>query len=99
MVRKAKEPAGIGHNSGDVLMGAAQDQLKSILDRIERIEDDELSPAKEAIKEIYAEAKGSGFNTKILRKIVTARRQDAAKRKEDQAIFDLYAHALGLDLV
>lgn len=89
---------GVGHNSGDTpLMGAAQDQLKSILERVERIEDDEIAPAKEALKEVYAEAKGNGFNTKVIRKIAALRKQDKTKRLEEKAILELYAHALGVE--
>lgn len=95
--RKAAEPAGIGHNSGTTLMGAAQDQLKSVVARIERVIDDELEPAKLAIKEIYAEAKGNGFDVKPIRKLVALRTKDKAKLAEEKAILELYAHALGIE--
>lgn len=93
-------PAPQGHNSGDasaspdVLNQAAQGQLKSIIDRIERLEI-EKSKIAEMIKEVFAEAKGNGFDVKILRKVVRIRRQDRAKRLEEDAILDLYLAAIG----
>lgn len=85
--------AGIGHNSGDVLDGSAQGQLRSVVERIERL-DAEIAEIQEARKEVFAEAKGNGFDTKALRKLVAVRRLDPAKRAEDEAILDLYEHAL-----
>lgn len=95
MARKA--PAGVGHNSGEVLMGAAQDQLRSIVDRIENLIDNEINPAKEALKEVYAEAKGNGFTPAVIRKIVALRAKDKAKVAEENALLALYAHALGVE--
>lgn len=82
----------------DVLGGNAQTQLRSLVERIERLEDDKHSVGLD-IKEVYAEAKGSGFDTKIIRKIVKLRSQDKAKRQEEAALIDLYASALGFDLI
>ena len=90
-------PAGVGHNSGDVLNKTAQEQLKSIIDRIEKVIDDELTPAKETIKEIYAEAKSNGYTVSAIRKLVALRGKDRAKVVEDKAILELYAHALGIE--
>jgi uncharacterized protein (UPF0335 family) len=78
----------------DVLNGTAQTQLKSIVERVERLEQ-EKSEIAEQIKEVFAEAKGNGFDVKILRKIVRIRKQDRAKRMEEEAILDLYLSALG----
>src|ERR1700760_4657037 len=78
----------------DVLNQAAQGQLKSIIERIERLEQ-EKSEIAEQIKEVFAEAKGNGFDTKILRKVVRIRKQDRAKRLEEDAILDLYLSAIG----
>src|SRR6201995_4976222 len=78
----------------DVLNGTAQTQLKSIVERVERLEQ-EKSEIAEQIKEVFAEAKGNGFDVKILRKIVRIRKQDRAKRMEEDAILDLYLSALG----
>jgi uncharacterized protein (UPF0335 family) len=78
----------------DVLNGTAQTQLKSIIERVERLEQ-EKSEIAEQIKEVFAEAKGNGFDVKVLRKIVRIRKQDRAKRMEEEAILDLYLSALG----
>lgn len=69
-------------------------QLASIVDRIEALETDKVELAAD-IKEIYAEAKVAGFDPKIVRKVVALRRQDAVKRQEEQAMIDLYLGALG----
>jgi uncharacterized protein (UPF0335 family) len=84
--------SGVGHNS------VAGEQLRSIIERVERLEEEKRSLSDD-IKEVYAEAKGNGFDTKTIRKIVALRRVDDAQRKEAQAMLDLYAHAIGLDLV
>ena len=78
----------------DVLNQAAQGQLKSIIERIERLEQ-EKSEIAEQVKEVFAEAKGNGFDVKILRKVVRLRKQDRARRQEEEAILDLYLSALG----
>ena len=80
--------------SDDVLSGHAQGQLKAIIDRIERLEADKAAIGED-LKEVFAEAKGNGFDTKILRKVVRWRKQDKAKRQEEEAILDLYLSALG----
>src|SRR5947207_6168421 len=78
----------------DILNATAQGQLKSIIDRVERLEQEKAEVA-EQIKEVFAEAKGNGFDTKILRKVVRIRKQDRAKRMEEEAILDLYLSAIG----
>ena len=78
----------------DVLNSAAQSQLKSVIERIERLEEDKAAVAND-LKEVYAEAKGNGFDTKILRKVVRLRKQDKAKRQEEDALLDLYLSAIG----
>lgn len=78
----------------DVLNSAAQGQLKSIIERIERLEV-EKAEISEQIKEVYAEAKGNGFDVKILRKVVRELKKDRAKRQEEDAILDLYLSAVG----
>lgn len=78
----------------DVLNSTAQTQLKSIIERIERLEE-EKTEVMGQIKEVFAEAKGNGFDVKILRKVVRLRKQDRAKRQEEDAILDLYLHAIG----
>lgn len=78
----------------DVLNGTAQTQLKTILERIERLEEDKAAVMAD-LKEVYAEAKGNGFDVKIIRKVVRIRKQDRAKRQEEEALLDLYLSALG----
>ncbi len=78
----------------DVINVNAREQLKALIDRIEHMET-EKSEIAEQIKEIYSEAKGNGFDVKILRKIVRLRRQDKAKRQEEEALIDLYLSAIG----
>ncbi len=78
----------------DTLNTSAQGKLKSIVERIERLEEDKAAVAND-LKEVYAEAKGEGFDTKILRKVVRLRKQDSAKRQEEEALIDLYISAIG----
>ena len=86
-----------GSNSDkEILNGDAQTQLKSILERIERL-DDEKDAISEHIKEVYAESKGNGFDNKVLRKIVAIRKKDRSKVLEEKALLELYAHALGIE--
>jgi uncharacterized protein (UPF0335 family) len=73
----------------------AQDQLRAFIERIERMEEEKKAIADD-IKEIYAEAKGNGFDTKVLRQIVRIRKQDASERMEQEALLDLYMAALGM---
>ena len=80
--------------SPDVLNSAAQGRLRTIVDRIERLEEDKAFILAD-IKEVFAEAKGEGYDVKALRKIVAIRKQDRAKRQEEEAILDLYLSALG----
>ncbi|TCS14567.1 DUF2312 domain-containing protein [Caulobacter sp. BK020] len=78
----------------DVLNSTAQGQLKSIIDRVERLETEKAAIADQ-IKEVYAEAKGNGFDVAVLRKVVALRKIDRAKRQEVDAILDLYLSAIG----
>ncbi|MEI7571953.1 MAG: DUF2312 domain-containing protein [Phenylobacterium sp.] len=78
----------------EVLNQDAQGRLRTIIERVERLEQ-EKSEVMEQIKEIFAEAKGGGFDTKIIRKVVRIRKQDRAKRQEEEAILDLYLAAIG----
>ena len=73
----------------------AQGQLKSLVERIERLEEEKKTIAAD-IKEVYAEAKGHGFDTKILRKVISIRKKDAQELEEEEAILDLYLGALGM---
>jgi uncharacterized protein (UPF0335 family) len=78
----------------DVLNGTAQTQLRTIIERIERLEEDKAAVMAD-MKEVFAEAKGEGYDVKILRKVIRIRKQDKAKRQEEDAILDLYLSALG----
>jgi uncharacterized protein (UPF0335 family) len=73
----------------------AREQLKQIVERIERLEE-EKKAISDDIKDVYAEAKGNGFDTKVLRQVVRIRKQDTAERQEQDTIRDLYLHALGM---
>jgi uncharacterized protein (UPF0335 family) len=70
-------------------------QLRAIIERIEKMEEEKRAIADD-IKDVYAEAKGTGFDAKIIRKIVAIRRMDAEKRREEEAILDVYMSALGM---
>lgn len=80
--------------SPDVLTAAAQGRLTSIIERIERLEEDKQAVMADQ-KEVFAEAKGEGYDVKVLRKVIRIRKQDRAKRQEEEAILDLYLSALG----
>ena len=80
--------------SPDMLTSAAQGRLKSIIERVERLEEDKAAVATD-IKEVLSEAKSEGYDTKIIRQVVRLRRIDKAKRQEAEAILDLYLSALG----
>ena len=73
----------------------AKDQLTAFVERIERLEE-EKKGISDDIKEVYAEAKGNGFDVKVLRKVISVRKQDASERAEQEAILDLYLAALGM---
>jgi uncharacterized protein (UPF0335 family) len=69
-------------------------QLKSIIERIERLEEEKKALAED-IKEVYAEAKGNGFDAKVIRKVVSIRKQETADRVEMEQLIDLYLAAVG----
>jgi uncharacterized protein (UPF0335 family) len=73
----------------------AKDHLKAFVERIERLEEEKKAIADD-IRDVYAEAKGTGFDVKALRAIVRLRKQDADERKEQEAILETYMHALGM---
>lgn len=73
----------------------AKEQLRSIVERVERLEEEKKAIADD-IRDVYAEAKANGFDTKILRQVVGLRKKDAAEREEQDAIRDLYLSALGM---
>jgi uncharacterized protein (UPF0335 family) len=73
----------------------SKEQLKSIIERVERLEEEKKSIADD-IRDIYAEAKGNGYDAKVLRKVVALRKQDPDARREQTAILETYMHALGM---
>lgn len=96
------QEAGIGHNSGEDADDDARDvggvsgqRIRSFIERIERLSEEKQAIAED-IKEIYAEAKGVGFDTKTLRKLVALRKLDPEKRREQEELEDLYKSAIGM---
>ena len=75
--------------------GFAQGKLRSLIERIERLEEEKKALADD-IRDVYAEAKGSGFDVKALRTIVRLRKQDDNERREQEEILETYMHALGM---
>ena len=75
--------------------GFAKDHLKSLIERVERLEEEKTALSAD-IREVYSEAKGQGFDTKIMRQVVRLRKLDTADRQEQEAILDLYLGALGM---
>lgn len=73
----------------------ARDQLKSVVERIERLEEEKKAIADD-IRDVYAEAKANGFDTKVLRQVVSLRKKDLTERQEEEAVRDLYLAALGM---
>ena len=76
--------------------GIAQGQLRSLVERIERLEEEKATIAGD-IKEVYAEAKANGFDTKIMRQVIKLRKMETADRQEQDHLLDLYKRALGLE--
>ncbi|MBP6014284.1 MAG: DUF2312 domain-containing protein [Alphaproteobacteria bacterium] len=73
----------------------AKDQLKSLVERVERLEEEKAALAGD-IREVYAEAKGQGFDVKIMRQVIRIRKMDSNERDEQDALLDLYMSALGM---
>jgi len=83
-----------GHNSANY-GGITGEHLRQYVERIERLEEDKKVVSQD-IKEVFGEAKANGFDAKIMRKIIAVRKLDAADRKEQEALTDLYMQALGM---
>ena len=73
--------------------GVSAERLKSFVERIERLEEEKSALAGD-IREIYAEAKGTGFEPKIIRQVIKLRKMERADRQEQEALLDLYMHAI-----
>ena len=78
------------------LQSSAKDQLRAIVSRIERLEEEKAALAGD-LREVYAEAKGNGFDVKALRAVVRLRKKDENERREEELVLDTYLHALGMD--
>ena len=76
--------------------GVAGDRLRTIIERIERLEE-EKKALSEDIREIYSEAKGAGFDVKVIRQLVRLRKMDATDRSEMEQVLDVYKRALGME--
>lgn len=77
------------------VQGAAKEQLRAFIERIERLEEEKTALAAD-IREVYGEAKSTGFDIKIIRKIIALRKKDQTERQEEEAILDTYMKALGM---
>ena len=75
--------------------GVARDELRSFVERIERLEEEKQTIADD-IKDVYGEAKGRGYDTKALKKIISLRKKDDQERMEEELILDTYLQALGM---
>ena len=75
--------------------GITAEQLRSYVERVERLEEDKAAIAAD-IKEVFAEAKGNGFDVKIMRQVIRLRKLDKDTRDEQDTLLDLYLHALGM---
>ena len=75
--------------------GIAADRLRTLIERIERLEEEKRALADD-IKEVFAEAKGTGFDTKVMRQVIRLRKMESADRQEQEAMLDLYLGALGM---
>ena len=80
-----------GHNSGDV----DASHLRAFVERIEKLEE-EIKALNDDKKDVYGEAKATGYDTKVMKRVVALRRQDRDKRMEEEAVLDLYLSALGM---
>lgn len=76
--------------------GIAADRLRSFIERIERLEEEKAALSGD-IREVYAEAKGTGFDTKIMRQIVRLRKMDESSRQEQDELLELYRRAIGME--
>ena len=86
----------IGHNSKRTRVGGiAVDQLKAIIGRVEKLEEEKAGVSAD-IRDVFAEAKGNGFNVKAIKQIIAIRKMDSSEREEQENIRDTYLRALGM---
>lgn len=84
----------IGHNSGGI-DGSAAEALRQFIERIERLEEEKKALAAD-IKDVYSQAKSQGYDTKIIRKLISLRRLEDQEREETEQLLDLYKAAIGM---
>lgn len=87
--------SGAGHNSGDTSYRVTADELRQFIERIERL-DAEKKDIAEQQKEVMAEAKGRGYDTKVMRKLIALRKRDLNDIAEEEAALEMYKEALGM---
>ena len=83
-------------NTANDTQGVSGQRLKAFIERVERLEEEKAGLAED-IKDIMAEAKGTGFDTKTMRKIIRLRKMDKQKREEEEELLELYKSAIGLE--
>lgn len=94
-IRNAQNPDETFDASPDVLTAAAQRRLRSFIARVQRLNEDRAAVQAD-IKEVFAEAKGEGFDTKVMRQVIRIRRMDEADLHEQEELIDVYKRALGM---
>jgi len=86
----------MAEGSSEAIGGIAAEALQQYVDRIEKLEEEKKALAED-IKQVYTEAKSTGFDTKILRKIISLRKVEDHERKEQEELLDLYKRAIGME--
>jgi uncharacterized protein (UPF0335 family) len=89
------DAGGFGMTADIAETGVAAQELKQFIERIERLEEEKKAIADD-IKDVFAEMKGRGFDTKVVRQVIRIRKQDHAERQEMEAVLELYLNALGM---
>ncbi len=89
------ENGAVSTSEANGIAQSAKDQLRSFVERIERLEEEKAALGGD-IKDLFAQAKSSGFDTKALRKVIRLRKQDATERRDEEAVLATYMHALGM---
>jgi uncharacterized protein (UPF0335 family) len=89
------ENGAVSTSSSNSIAQPAKDQLRSYVERIERLEEEKAALAGD-IRDLFGQAKSAGFDTKALRTIIKLRKQDAAERRDQEAVVATYMHALGM---
>ena len=93
MLQRVSFPDGSQDNQGAVAGGIAADRLRSIIERVERLEEERKALSGD-IKDIYSEAKSAGFDVKVIRMIIRLRKQDPSEVEEQETLLDIYRRAL-----